>query len=107
MGKRYDWQVTPQNTPRFKERRLLFLVVSGILVLNLILTGVFLAENVIWFWYVHFYSQDSQLYNVSIVAARCGLGGMSSFGLCSPLLHQLSCFCGTRHICGLLDTALS
>lgn len=49
MGKRYDWRVTPQNTPRFKERRLLFLVVSGILVLNLILTGVFLAEDMIWF----------------------------------------------------------
>ena len=36
-------------------------------------------------WYVHFYSQDSQLYNVSIVAARCGLGGMSS--LVSVLIY--------------------
>ena len=49
MGKRYDWQVTPQNTPRFRERRILFLTVMGIFVLNLILTGVFLAENMTWF----------------------------------------------------------
>ena len=49
MGKRYDWQVTPQNTPRFKERKTLFLTAMGILVLNLIFTGVFLVENVTWF----------------------------------------------------------
>lgn len=49
MGKRYDWQVTPQNTPRFKERRLLFLAAMGILVLNLALTAVFLAVNMTWF----------------------------------------------------------
>ncbi len=46
MGKRYDWQVTPQNTPRFKERRLLFLVAMGIFMLNLILTGAFLSANI-------------------------------------------------------------
>lgn len=46
MGKRYDWQVTPQNTHRFKERRILFLTAMGIFVLNLILTGIFLGENV-------------------------------------------------------------
>ena len=49
MGKRYDWQVTPQNTPRFRERRMLFLAAMGIFVLNLILTGVFLSENIAWF----------------------------------------------------------
>ncbi len=49
MGKRYDWQVTPQNTPRFKERRILFSTAMGIFVLNLILTGFFLAENMTWF----------------------------------------------------------
>lgn len=49
MGKRYDWQVTPQNTPRFSERRALFLVAIGMFVLNLILAGVFLATNMAWF----------------------------------------------------------
>ena len=49
MGKRYDWQVTPQNSPRFRERRILFLAAMGIFVLNLILTGVFLSENIAWF----------------------------------------------------------
>jgi len=49
MGKRYDWQVTPQNTPHFKERRILFLTAMGIFVLNLILTGVFLSEHMAWF----------------------------------------------------------
>ncbi len=49
MKKRYDCYVTSQNTPRFKERRLLFLVAMGILVLNLALTAVFLAENMTWF----------------------------------------------------------
>jgi len=48
MGKRYDWQVTPQNTPRFRERRTLFLTAMGIFVLNLLLTGVFLSENMVW-----------------------------------------------------------
>jgi len=49
MGKRYDWQVTPQNTPRFRERRILFLLAVGIFALNLILTGVFLSERMTWF----------------------------------------------------------
>ena len=49
MGKRYDWQVTPQNSTRFRERRILFLAAMGILLLNLILTGVFLSENMAWF----------------------------------------------------------
>ena len=40
MGKRYDRYVTSQNTPRFKERRLLFLAAVGIFALNLILTGI-------------------------------------------------------------------
>ena len=49
MGKRYDWHVTPQNTPHFRERRILFLTAMGFFVLNLILTGVFLGENMTWF----------------------------------------------------------
>lgn len=49
MGKRYDWQVTPQNTPRLSERRALFLVAMGTLVLNLVLIGIFLASNMTWF----------------------------------------------------------
>ena len=48
MGKRYDWLVTTQNTPRFRERRTLFLTAMGIFVLNLILTGIFLSENIVW-----------------------------------------------------------
>ena len=49
MGKRYDWHVTPQNTPHFRERRILFLTAMGFFVLNLILTGIFLGENMAWF----------------------------------------------------------
>lgn len=45
MGKRYDWQVTPQNTRRFKQRRILFLLAMGILVLNLLCAAFLLAEN--------------------------------------------------------------
>lgn len=45
MGKRYDWQVTPQNTPRFKERRILFLLAMGIFVLNLLCAAFLLSEN--------------------------------------------------------------
>ena len=56
MGKRYDWQVTPQNTPNFRERRILFLTAMGFFVLNLILTGVFLGENMARFLIVAFAS---------------------------------------------------
>lgn len=48
MGKRYDWQVTPQNTPRFKQRRILFLLAMGIFVLNLLCAAFLLAENNAW-----------------------------------------------------------
>lgn len=48
MGKRYDWQVTPQNTPRFKERKLLFLLAMGMFLLNLILTAFFFSEDMKW-----------------------------------------------------------
>ena len=37
MGKRYDWEVTPQNTPRFKEKRILVLLANGLFVLNLLI----------------------------------------------------------------------
>ncbi len=45
MGKRYDWKVTPQNTPYFKERRGLFLVAVSMLVLNLLLATLFCSEG--------------------------------------------------------------
>jgi ABC-type polysaccharide/polyol phosphate export permease len=40
MGKNYDRTVTPQNTPRFKERRLLFLISIGFLAINLIVCAI-------------------------------------------------------------------
>ena len=49
MGKRYDWQVTPQNTPRFQQRRLLFVVATGILAVNLVVTGIFLSAHIGWY----------------------------------------------------------
>ncbi len=45
MGKRYDVNVTPQNTPHFGERKALFLLAMVMLVLNLILIGGFLGSN--------------------------------------------------------------
>ena len=48
MGKRYDWKITQQNTPYFKELRMLFLIAMGIFVLNLITTGIFLPANLMW-----------------------------------------------------------
>ena len=56
MGKRYDWKVTPQNTPRFKERRILFLTAMGIFILNLLLTGIFLSKALKWSIIVAFIS---------------------------------------------------
>lgn len=40
MRKKYDQDVTPQNTPYFKQRRMLFQSAMGFFVLNLILTGI-------------------------------------------------------------------
>lgn len=40
MGKRYDWEVTPQNTPRFKEKRVLVLLANGLFILNLLIIAV-------------------------------------------------------------------
>ncbi len=40
MGKRYDWQVTPQNTPRLKEKRILVLVANGLFILTLLIIAV-------------------------------------------------------------------
>ena len=37
MGKDYDDNVTPQNTPRFQERRILFLTASGLLAVNFLM----------------------------------------------------------------------
>lgn len=49
MGKRYDWQVTPQNTPHYKERRLLFLAAMVCFMCNLIFVGIFLASDMLWY----------------------------------------------------------
>lgn len=40
MGKRYDWQVTLQNTPRFKEKRALVLLANGLFILNLLIIAI-------------------------------------------------------------------
>ena len=45
MGKRYDEYVTPQNTPRFAERRMLFLFSGGILIFNLLITIFLFPAN--------------------------------------------------------------
>ena len=40
MGKKYDWTATPRNTPRLKERRLLFLLAMGLLEVNLLVIAI-------------------------------------------------------------------
>lgn len=45
MGKRYDDHVTPQNTPRFKERRIVLMTAFGLLIFNLLVTGIFFSSN--------------------------------------------------------------
>lgn len=40
MGKRYDWEVTPQNTPRFKEKRALVLLANGLFILNMLIIAI-------------------------------------------------------------------
>ena len=45
MGKRYDWEVTPQNTPRFKEKRALVLLANGLFTLNLVIIAVCYPDN--------------------------------------------------------------
>jgi hypothetical protein len=44
MGKDYDRYVTPQNTPRFSERKILFLMTMGVLVLNVLLIALICPE---------------------------------------------------------------
>lgn len=44
MGKDYDRYVTPQNTPRFSERKILFLMAMGVLVLNVLLIALICPE---------------------------------------------------------------
>ncbi len=46
MGKSYDTWVNPQNTPRFAERRLLFLLAASILAGNLLFFAVYCAMPV-------------------------------------------------------------
>lgn len=40
MGKRYDWEVTPQNTPRFKEKQALVLLANGLFILNMLIIAI-------------------------------------------------------------------
>lgn len=47
MRKKYDQDVTPQNTPYFKQRRILFQTAMGFFVLNLILTSIFAKSSVL------------------------------------------------------------
>lgn len=49
MENRYEQDINPQNTPRFRKRRTLFQTAMGIFVLNLILSGIFISSNTLWF----------------------------------------------------------
>lgn len=44
MGKDYDVYVTPQNTPRFRERRMLFVAAMGMLTANLVVFACLVPE---------------------------------------------------------------
>lgn len=44
MGKNYDVYVTPQNTPRFRERRMLFVAAMGMLTANLVVFACLVPE---------------------------------------------------------------
>ena len=44
MGKNYDVYVTPQNTPRFRERRMLFMIAMGMLTANLVVFAFLVPE---------------------------------------------------------------
>ena len=44
MGKNYDVYVTPQNTPRFRERRMLFVAAMGMLTGNLVVFACLVPE---------------------------------------------------------------
>lgn len=52
MEKRYDCDVTPQNTRHFKQRRVLFAAAMGIFVLNLILSAIFITPKKLLFFAV-------------------------------------------------------
>ena len=45
MGKSYDYTVTPQNTPRFRQRRWLFLLGMGCFLLNALLMAIVSQQN--------------------------------------------------------------
>lgn len=45
MAKRYNREVTPQNTPRFRERRILFLLAMGMFCVNLVLAALLNADD--------------------------------------------------------------
>lgn len=44
MGKDYDLLVTPQNTPHFREKRVIFLVAMGLAAINFIVFSVLFPE---------------------------------------------------------------
>ena len=48
MKKNYDYYVTPQNTPQFKSKRILHILSSTCLVINLIVFAILLPEIRLW-----------------------------------------------------------
>lgn len=45
MGKDYDVYVTPQNTPRFRERKIIFAAAMGLQALNWLLLALVFADG--------------------------------------------------------------
>lgn len=45
MGKNYDVLVTPQNTPRFRERRIIWLVAMGLAAINFMVFFILFPDH--------------------------------------------------------------
>ncbi len=48
MKKKYDYYVSPQNTPQFKEKRLLHIISNACLVINLIVFAILFPDIRLW-----------------------------------------------------------
>ena len=48
MKKNYNYFVTPQNTPQFKLKRLLHILSSACLIINLIVFAILITERRLW-----------------------------------------------------------
>ena len=48
MEKNYNYRVTPQNTPQFKSKRILHILSSACLVINLIVFAILLPQIRFW-----------------------------------------------------------